>query len=220
MNREYWLKRWQENRIGFHQAAVNALLARFWPQLHVPRSARVMVPLCGKSIDLKWLAEQGHEVIGVELAETAAQAFFAEQRLEPTITTEGSLRVYRAGRLAFYVGDIFAVKARTIGHVDVIYDRAALIALPRERRAAYVAHLWGLLAPAGRMLLITLEYDAACMEGPPYAVANDEVHTLFAGRGRMEELFGRDCLEEEPRFKERGLTWLKERVFLITRSSI
>ena len=36
------------------------------------------MPLCGKSLDMVWLAAQGHEVLGVELAPLAVEQFFAE----------------------------------------------------------------------------------------------------------------------------------------------
>src|SRR5262249_5487654 len=170
------------------------------------------------SIDLVWLRDQGHDVTGVELSEVAARAFFAEQHLEPTITIAAPFPVYRVPRLTYYAGDFFELSARIAGRFDAVYDRAALIALPSERRPAYVAHLGALLAPYGRTLLITIEYDQTRMEGPPYSVPADEVRALFAPHGEIEELFVHDCLQEEPRFKERGLDWMTERVFLISHS--
>ena len=73
MHPEFWLERWQQNQIGFHQARVNPYLQQFWPQLGIAQTGRVFVPLCGKSSDMLWLRAQGHEVVGVEFSELAVR---------------------------------------------------------------------------------------------------------------------------------------------------
>ena len=73
MHAEFWQARWARSEIGFHLPEVNPYLQQYWPALGLPEGARVLVPLCGKSLDLVWLVEQGHAVIGVELAERAVQ---------------------------------------------------------------------------------------------------------------------------------------------------
>lgn len=77
MNPEFWQKkRWQEGRIGFNQSTVNPLLTEYFNRLNLTAGSRIFVPLCGKSIDMVWLATQGYDVVGVELVETAVQEFF------------------------------------------------------------------------------------------------------------------------------------------------
>lgn len=71
-----WLDFWRDERSDFHQIAVNPLLNKFWPSLKLAHGSRVFVPLCGKSLDMLWLAQQGHEVIGVELSSIAVEDFF------------------------------------------------------------------------------------------------------------------------------------------------
>ncbi|EXF43869.1 thiopurine s-methyltransferase [Pseudomonas sp. BAY1663] len=61
----------------------------------------MLVPLCGKSLDLAWLAGQGFNVLGVELSEKAVEAFFAEQQLEAEVSQAGAFRVYRSGAWRF-----------------------------------------------------------------------------------------------------------------------
>ena len=70
---DQWIERWREGRTGWHEVDGSALLRRHWPRL--VRGSRVLVPLCGKSVDMLWLASQGLEVTGVELSEIAARAF-------------------------------------------------------------------------------------------------------------------------------------------------
>ena len=71
MQPDFWHKRWQIGQIGFHQSAVDRHLKRYWPDLGLAGHSRVFVPLCGKSLDLVWLREQGHFVAGVEISATA-----------------------------------------------------------------------------------------------------------------------------------------------------
>ena len=97
MDPDFWLERWSRDEIGFHQADGNPLLAAHWPTLELPPDAQVLVPLCGKTPDMAWLAARGHAVIGVELSDKAARAFFAEQQLQPEIRQRDGFTVYSAG---------------------------------------------------------------------------------------------------------------------------
>jgi thiopurine S-methyltransferase len=213
MNNEFWLKRWSENRIGFHKAGVNPLLEEFLPQISkVP--GRTLVPLCGKSVDLAWLASRGHQVVGADISEIAARAFASEQGIAMTVANEPPFTVFRAERIAYYVGDFFNIKPERTGRFDLIYDRAALIALPQDKRPEYAKHLKSLLVPGGNILMISLEYDPKKMEGPPFAVTESEVRALFREL-TVEKLHEHDSIDEEARFKERGLDWMKEVVYRI-----
>ena len=62
MHPEYWIERWKEGRIGFHRAGVNPQLVEHHARA-LGETKRVLVPLCGKSEDLAWLAASGHEVV-------------------------------------------------------------------------------------------------------------------------------------------------------------
>jgi thiopurine S-methyltransferase len=122
--------------------------------------------------------------------------------------------VFRGERIAYYVGDFFNAKPDRIGRFDLIYDRAALIALPRDKRPEYAQQLKSLLVAGGQMLMISLEYDPKKMEGPPFAVTESEVRSAFKEL-KVEKLHEYDCIDEESRFKERGLDWMKEVVYRI-----
>jgi len=215
MEREYWLNRWIENRTGFHLADVNPLLERFWPGIAASRAGRVLVPLCGKSRDLRWLAERGHDVTGVELSALAAKSFYNEQGIPFTESIEPPFTVFRGDQITYYVGDVFDFTVGNAARFDFLYDRAALIALPPKMRSAYVRQLEGLLTPAAQGLMISLEYDTSAMEGPPFSVPEDEVTRLFT-TFRAEKIHEYDCLEDEPRFKERGVRWMKEVVYKVS----
>ncbi|MBX9404143.1 thiopurine S-methyltransferase [Pseudomonas baetica] len=216
MQPEFWHKKWASDQIGFHQPEVNPHLQRHWPDLPIPVSARVLVPLCGKSLDLLWLAGRGHKVLGVELSEKAVEDFFSEQRVSPQISERGVFKVYRAGSIELWCGDFFALKADDVADCTALYDRAAMIALPPPMREQYAAHLQQILPQGLQGVLITLDYDQSKMSGPPFAVLDDEVQRLLGGGWQVQVLEQQDVLGESWKFLQAGVTRLEERVYRIS----
>lgn len=188
MEHQFWHARWERDEIGFHERQVHAMLDRHWPIVAGTDSGAVLVPLCGKSLDMVWLAQQGHGVVGAELSEIAVRDFFAGEALTPTVSESGALRLFTAGDYRLWCGDFLALTAQHTGRLTLAYDRAALIALPPAMRRDYARSLLDLLAPGARILLITLQYDDAQMKGPPFNVPLDEVASLFASACELEQL--------------------------------
>ena len=215
MQPEFWQKRWADNQIGFHQAQINPYLQRHWSQLNLADDAQVLVPLCGKSLDMLWLAGQGHRVLGVELSRKAAEDFFAGHELTPNVTQRGAFTVFEAGNISLWCGDFFALGATDMVECAGLYDRAALIALPPAMRERYAAHLLKILPSGTRGLLITLEYPQVQIEGPPFAVLEGEAEALLGGRWRLQTLEVADILGESPKFLKAGVAGLQERVYLL-----
>lgn len=216
MDGAFWLDRWKRGQIGFHQDKVLPLLAKHWPALELADSSRVLVPLCGKSLDMLWLAEQGHEVLGIELSSLAVQHFFEEAGLQAERFGSHLGEHYRAGAIEIICGDAFAFGPEDLVGIDAVYDRAALIALPPSLRQVYADSIYRGLPSGCRGLLITLEYDQAQMEGPPFSVPQSEVETLLHVC-TPELLERRDLLPHEPDFRARGLTALDTAVYALTR---
>jgi thiopurine S-methyltransferase len=185
--------------------------------LALPSEARVLLSLCGKSLDIAWLAAQGHRVVGVELAQAAVEAFFHEQQLQPQVSQEGAFTVYRAAAVEIYCGDFFALTRQQLGDCQAFYDRAALIALPAEMRADYAAHLSAILSDACQGLLVTLDYEQAQMQGPPFAVTDSEVQQLFAKAWQIETVECHDALSDNQKLQQRGVQRLDERVYRLRR---
>lgn len=213
MEPAFWHRKWADNQIGFHQAQANPYLQRYWPGLGLPAGSRVLVPLCGKSLDLAWLAGQGYRVRGIELSRRAVEDFFQEQGLEAQVTQQGPFEVWRSGEVELWCGDVFALQAEDVADCVGLYDRAALIALPAPMRARYMALLSRLL-PGGSGLLVTLDYQQELLAGPPFAVADEEVRTGFAG-WQVQEVEARDVIGESPKFLQAGVQRLVERVYRV-----
>lgn len=218
MEAEFWLERWREGRTHFHQPKVAPLLQKYWPTLALPAGSQVLVPLAGKSLDMLWLAEQGHRVLGAELSQLAVEQFFAENQLQASVHESAYGRHYRSGNIDIICGDIFKLDAAILSTCVGVYDRAALIALPAPMRAQYVAHVYGQLSDQYRGLLITLDYPQQQMAGPPFSVADAEVQALYAPHSTATILDRRDILDKEPKFLQGGVQQLDTVVYQLRRS--
>lgn len=198
MQADFWHQRWSENQIGFHQAAPTPLLLKHWPSLGIAPGAQVFVPLAGKSLDMVWLASQGHRVLGVELSQLAVEQFFAEHDLRPDIHQTKYGRHYVANGIELICGDAFALDAGALRDCAAVFDRAALIALPPELRLRYAHELYARLPTGCRGLLVTIEYPQEEREGPPFSVPEDEVHALFANDWSIDLLERRPIPADHP----------------------
>jgi thiopurine S-methyltransferase len=216
MKKDFWLERWDRGEIGFHQDEVNPYLIQYWPQLHVDRDSMVFVPLCGKSRDMLWLRNQGHQVLGVELSAIAVQSFFKENGFSPQQDSKGKFDCCEADGIRILCGDFFDLRKDDLADVGVVYDRASLIALPPDMRERYARHLVSILPPATQVLLVTVDYPQAEMQGPPFSVTSEEVTALYRDYAEVRLLAQLDVLAKNPRFRERGLTRLQECIFLLT----
>lgn len=216
MEPAFWQQRWADNQIGFHQAQVNPYLQKYWPTLGLVPGSRVLVPLCGKSLDLAWLAGQGYRVLGVELSRRAVEAFFREHGLQAEVQQRGAFEVWRGGDVELWCGDIFALRAEDIGDCAGLYDRAAVIALPSQMRGAYMQLLSGLLPASCRGVVVTLDYDQSLLGGPPFSVGDEELRQGFAG-WQVDELEVVEVIEESPKFLQAGVSSLLERVYRVSR---
>ncbi len=191
MDHNFWLSRWQANRIGFHQAEANAHLVSHFHALSLAPGARIFVPLCGKTRDIAWLLSKGHAVVGVELSALAIQQLFEDLGATPTIIDAGSMRHYKAANLDVFVGDLFDLTPDLTGPVDAVYDRAALVALPTSMRTRYAAHVRGITQRAPQ-LMVCFQYDQTQMDGPPFSIDAVELYRLYDGH------YGLTLLETGP----------------------
>ncbi|MEO0407553.1 MAG: thiopurine S-methyltransferase [Cyanobacteria bacterium P01_A01_bin.135] len=187
MDENFWLQKWQTNQIAFHKSEANPALVQHFSALALNQGSRIFVPLCGKTLDIGWLRSQGYRVAGAELAELAVTQLFDELGVAPTVSVAGETQRYSAEGIDIFVGDIFDVSAELLGPVDGVYDRAALVALPKDVRDRYTAHLIEITGGAPQ-LLVTFEYDPAVMTGPPFSITGEEVKRHYSGSYEVSRL--------------------------------
>lgn len=199
MEHDFWHNRWQNQQIGFHLPEANPLLVAHLSALNLApptpqkskasatKNPRLLLPLCGKTLDIAWLLAQGYQVAGVELSKIAIDALFSELKIQPAIYQKNGLLHYRAPNIDLYVGDILELTPNLLGKVDAIYDRAALVALPEDLRMRYTAHLITLTHVAPQ-LLVCFEYDQSQHAGPPFSVNADEITRHYSGAYQIDLL--------------------------------
>lgn len=180
MKEPFWHKCWEKDHIGFHQDDFHPLLVKHFGLWALESRQKIFVPLCGKSFDMHYLA-QSHQILGSELSEIACKDFFNEAKLSCHIVKQSRYTRYTGVDIELLAGDFFVLEPKDVEQYPLIYDRAALIALPKAMRKRYVDKLRSLYPTGARLFLLTLEYPVAELEGPPFTVDENEVRELFNG---------------------------------------
>lgn len=219
MTRDFWIERWEKGEIGFHRAEVHDFLPAHWPALGLKPGSAVLVPLCGKSLDMVWLAAEGYRVVGVELSPLAVDDFFREQGLAADTRVEGPFVVRSAGPFTIWCGDFFELPAEAVRDVAAVYDRAALVALPASLQPRYAEKLTEVLPAAAPILLVGLAYPEGEMSGPPFSTPLAQVAALFGVSHDIRIAETRDGLEQSQNLKDRGVTALEETAYILRRKA-
>lgn len=201
---QLWLQLWRDKSIDFHQPVVNTLLTRFWPELKLNQGNKVFVPLCGKSLDMIWIAGQGYDVIGVELSPIAVRDFFKENGLKAKKTMQGNFTLWQHKNISILCGDYFAISKDDLGEIDIVYDRASLTALPEDIRRQYVAHLETITRDTTQIFLLTTE-DAAAGASLEHALGvDDEIKSLFTENFEIDLVHVDSIYEFDSRLTEQS----------------
>ena len=84
-----WLEYWENNETNWHSDVVTQELEEYLGLLKLEPGDKVFFPLCGKSLDMTYILNQGFSVIGVELSEIGIKQFFHENGLDFIISQVG-----------------------------------------------------------------------------------------------------------------------------------
>ena len=213
-----WIQRWKEGKIGWHRQQPNSKLIEFIDCLQLEKGDEVFVPLCGKSADMIYLLDRGYRVIGVELSALAAEQFFDENKLEYSICYSDKFSIYSADNIQIYCGDYFELDSEHLKSVVGVYDRASLIALPVELRVKYAAHLYSIISKDCRVLLLTLNYPQLQISGPPFAVNQEEVWSLYEKGFDCQQLQCFNDIENEPKFQRANVDFIEKATYCLRKN--
>lgn len=214
----FWLDRWQKNEIGFHRAEPNYFLTKYFKSLNLPVNLNVLVPLCGKSLDMLWLAEEGCRVNGCELSNLACQQFYRENHIDFQLTEDTRFTLYQSEDISIFCGDFFEISIDDIGEVGFCYDRAALVALPRFLRKRYAQKISELLAAGANYLLEIKTYYCMGEIGPPFSIEAQEVVELFGNCFEIEFLETQpEIIRPDSNIRQHGATELINTAIRLTR---
>ncbi|XP_013388822.1 probable thiopurine S-methyltransferase [Lingula anatina] len=185
-----WIEAWDSDQVGWHMSGVNHYLKEFLDVMVAgKKDAKVLVPLCGKTVDMKWLADLGHTVVGIEGAEKAAKEFFTEQNVPVNIEQCDAIqgKLYRSAdnKIRFYVGDFFYFNENLEGQFDAVWDRGSLIAVDEKDLVSYVSIIKSLLKTGGHCLAEVFDFDKGDNQ-------NGEGHRSVS-MDLAQKLFGDEC---------------------------
>lgn len=213
MEQKFWRDSWDEggSRTSFHLRAVHPH-AELLVERGLVDGATVLVPLCGKSVDLPFFARSARRVVGVELVRRAVEECVEENALAAVEDPPG---VFTAGNLELRCADLFTLTAGELGPVDLVYDRAALIAFPEDMRDRYVAKMIELTRPGSAYFINTLEYRPV-LPTPPFTVGPGDVERYYGEHFSIEHLRA-DPRPEHRMVQKFGLDHLIEHGFLLRR---
>ena len=210
-----WLDRWKKGTTGWHRSDINPQLLENINQLAKTRPQKIFVPLCGASLDMKYLIDQGFHVVGVELSSIAIDRFFNENKIEHKVSKVEDFVLYQGKNIEIYCGDFFRLNKNYLYDVSCIYDRAALIALNPDLQKKYVRHLKDILPNSSKILLLTMFYPQNEMEGPPFSVGDDNVEDLFSGSKEIKKISSLNEKESSLKPDDLNLKYLFKNVYLI-----
>lgn len=182
MEPSFWIQKWEDQNTPFHQDRVEPLVMKHMGAL--PKG-KVFVPLCGKSLDMKWFLDKGNEVLGVELSPIACREFFEENNFSYQVINKDGFEVFQGKGIEIWCGDLFRLPRFLFKGVVGVYDRASIVALPLLTRKRYYFYLLDKLPDFAKnihVFLISLEFPQEAVEGPPFNVTASEIHE-YLGEG-------------------------------------
>lgn len=189
-------------------------LLEIWPLLTLNADPTVFVPLCGKSIDMSWLAEQGCDVIGVEVSKKALQEFTNKHPETFRCESSHGFSIYKSNSFTLWEGDFFKLPPDQIPDPDLIYDKASIVAFSPKKRKQYGQKMLDLCGESTQILLQTFEYEQNEMNGPPFSVTQKEVENHFGQEFQIKILREQSKLDELSKFQRRGLkSYLTEKIY-------
>lgn len=216
---EEWQDKWVTHNTGFHQEQGHQLLKKHLDTFLKGHGLRGFFPLCGKAVEMKWFADQGHTVVGVEISEIGIREFFAEQNLsytEEPLSEIAGAKVFKSssGNISLYCCNLFDLPRVDIGKFDKIWDRGSLVAINPGDHDRYADIILSLLRKEFQYFVAVLSYDPTKYAGPPFYVPDAELKRLFGTKCNIR------CLEEVNTFEERHKTWgidyIFEKLYLLT----
>ena len=210
-----WLEFWENNEINWHSDVVTQELEEYLGLLKLEPGDKVFFPLCGKSLDMTYILNQGFSVIGVELSEIGIKQFFHENELDFTISQVGEFDLYSAKNIEIYCGDFFSLSSKHLSDVKAVFDRKSLIALDQNLRQKYVKHLNDIISLGVRVLLITLHYPQHQMSGPPFSVEKSEVESLFSMTFKYQELKSFEDIENGSKLARAGIDYIENAAYCL-----
>lgn len=209
MTPDDWRKSWQDgDSTFFHSDNLSPIFLKMKEEIINGKDhAKVFVPFCGKVLEMKWLAENGHVVVGVEVSEDGIKQFFEENKL-PYITKEiqtvsGTLYecTDKTMCLKLYCCSFYDFKPEVENNFDAVWDSAAFQASNKADRKQYVSIIHSVLKTNGKVFMAVDEF----IQKEELPLDIEEIKNNFDGKFSVEVTDFVDANEEyQSKFKIKG----------------
>lgn len=191
-----WLSAWENGKAPWHQEEFHAILRKHTEKItNNLTNAKLFFPLCGKAVDILYLSQMGHEVIGVEYSELAVKQFFEENNIPfnaKLVPEVGVLYENNDCLIKIYCCDFFKFNSNLEKNFDGVWDRGALEAIEEAERGNYTRIVKTICKPNAGYLLETADRPPGV--GPPYYVSSEDISTLFGLNSQPDQV----AYEEAP----------------------
>jgi thiopurine S-methyltransferase len=242
---ERWENRWSMGRTQWHKTEVHASLQKYCDEYLIDGiiggGGRILVPLCGKTVDMAYLARKRvvSEVVGIDGVPKAIEEFIQEQSNEgfdfKEPETVNGYTTRKGESITLVTGDFFEITLDVINGdasgsnntvlFDGVWDRGSLVAIDPALREQYVDKIGELISkPNGKYLLATfLRPNNDTTTGPPFSIDETEIRRLFGTKSWVDTITLLDShsfLALEPWYKAIStylrLGNIKEEIYIIT----
>ena len=163
LNKEYWEKRWSENRTQWDIGSSSTPLIEYASQI-ANKNAKILIPGCGNAYELKALLNIGFtDITVIDIADQPIANLIEQypHELFPNLN--------------ILLGDFFDLTEA----YDIILEQTFFCALPRDQRVAYAEKMQALLAQRNGKLVGVLFDKEFNHSEPPYGGTVSEYKSLF-----------------------------------------
>ena len=165
-DKDYWEKRWQENKTGWDSGKISPPIKEYIDQLN-NQSIKILVPGAGSGYEVEYLYNNNFtNVYYMDFAETSVKSFL--QRVnnfpEKNIISE----------------DFFKHR----NQYDLIIELAFFTSFHPEKRPEYVDKIYELLNPGGKMVGLFFNHEFG-NNFPPFGGMEKEYRQLFSKKFRI-----------------------------------
>jgi thiopurine S-methyltransferase len=214
MEKNYWIDRWNSNDISFNQAEPHRYIKKYKGLLAQDKSDTVLFPLCGCSVDMSFILNEGYFVKGIEISDIAIEKFFSENNIKFDLIKDR----YVGENIEIIKKDIFDTKRSDVGHFDFIYDRGCFVALESSRlRNKYIRWIHDNTVIGCKVLMDLFDFDQVSkVEYPPFPINNTGIDEAF-GEAFDIEVLEEGSIDPKDKWKRRGMYNLIEKAVFLRR---
>ena len=191
ISEEEFLLRWSEKPVNLSQTFADLALVKFWYKISMGRpNLRVFVPFGISSADIKWLYNQGNQVVVIHGLRQTASTLFAVLKMSYSVTrlTGSKGWMFRSSdhRITIFITNFWDISIQNMGTFDAVFDIDALAGLHKKHHKHFAESLMGIMKSGAFAIIKGLETFGL----RTYEAGGSHCLSLAT----VEQLFGKGCV--------------------------